>query len=346
MKTRAAILTELGKPLELVDLEIPALGPGQTLVEVAYSGICHTQILECRGYRGADSFLPHCLGHEGSGRVMEIGSGVTKVKPGDNVILSWIKGSGADIPGAIYNWNGKKVNAGGITTFSRHSIISENRLTLVPNGVSLKVAALMGCAVPTGLGCVINTLSAKPEQSIVVFGAGGIGLCSVAGAKICGCNPIIAVDIRKNKLETAMKMGAHTTIDASKEDPVKKLLDLKKDGYDLSVEATGNPSVMIQTLKILRSRGGAAVIVGNAHYGKILEIDPKYFNQGKRLMGTWGGDNLPERDFPRYLQLIMSGKLDLGPLVEEEYPLREIDHALNDLEFGRVIRPIINMDLE
>ncbi|HEX8096993.1 MAG TPA: alcohol dehydrogenase catalytic domain-containing protein, partial [Pyrinomonadaceae bacterium] len=129
MKTTAAILVKTGGPLELVELEIPALKPGQALVEVAWSGVCHTQVLECRGYRGEDKFLPHCLGHEGSGVVKEVGPGVGKIKPGDRVILSWIKGSGGDVPGTVYSWGGRKVNAGGITTFSRHSVISENRLT-------------------------------------------------------------------------------------------------------------------------------------------------------------------------------------------------------------------------
>src|SRR5438552_12174900 len=134
MKTTAAVLVELGRPLEVADLDVPALRPGQILVEVAFSGVCHTQILEARGHRGEDRFLPHCLGHEGSGTVRETGPGVSKVKPGERVILSWIKGSGADVPGTVYGWNGRKVNAGGITTFATLSVISENRLTPLPDG--------------------------------------------------------------------------------------------------------------------------------------------------------------------------------------------------------------------
>jgi S-(hydroxymethyl)glutathione dehydrogenase/alcohol dehydrogenase len=112
MKTMAAILVELGKPLELVDLEIPVLKPGQVLVEIVFSGVCHTQVMEARGLRGPDRFLPHCLGHEGSGIVRELGSNVTRVQPDDRVVLSWIKGSGGDVPGTQYQWNGKTVNAG------------------------------------------------------------------------------------------------------------------------------------------------------------------------------------------------------------------------------------------
>src|SRR5437763_12068688 len=111
MKTLAAVLIETGRPLELAELEIPTLKPGQVLVEVVYSGVCHTQVLECRGYRGEDKFLPHCLGHEGGGIVRAVGPGVTKVKPGDRAILSWIKGGGADVFGWSYDWSGRRVNA-------------------------------------------------------------------------------------------------------------------------------------------------------------------------------------------------------------------------------------------
>src|SRR5436305_2976507 len=191
MKTTAAVLVELGKPLELADLEVPALRPGQALVEVAYSGVCHTQVGEARGHRGEDKFLPHCLGHEGSGTVREVGPGVAKVKPGDRVILSWIKGSGADVPGTVYGWNGRPVNAGGITTFATYSVISENRLTPAPDGMSMRLAALVGCAVPTGAGVIFNTAQPRPGQSVVVFGAGGIGSCAVAAAALAGATPVI-----------------------------------------------------------------------------------------------------------------------------------------------------------
>src|SRR4051794_32144375 len=214
MKTTAAVLVEPGRPLELADLDIPALKPGQVLVEVAFCGVCHTQILEARGHRGRDPYLPHCLGHEGSGTVRECGPGVTKVKPGDRVILSWIKGSGADVPGTVYDWNGRAVNAGGITTFATHSVISENRLTVVPDGMDMRLAALVGCAVPTGAGVVFNTAQPRPGQSLVVFGVGGIGSCAVAAAALAGCVPVIAVDVNGDKLALAKQLGATHTVNA------------------------------------------------------------------------------------------------------------------------------------
>src|SRR3989344_8292528 len=249
MKTEAAILVEIGKKLVVSEIDIPGLKPGQVLVEVEFSGICHTQVLEVRGYRGEDKYLPHCLGHEGSGIVREIGHGVKKVKPGDKVILSWMKGTGADVSSTIYKWNGKNVNAGAITTFARQSIISENRLTAIPKNskITMQEAAMLGCAVPTGLGAIFNVAKPKKGQSIAIFGAGGIGLCAIAGAKIAGCAPIIAVDINEQKLELAKQMGATDIVNASKTDSVEEIKKICLN-LDFAVESSGMPKVMIQSL--------------------------------------------------------------------------------------------------
>lgn len=343
MKTTAAVLVELGRPLEVADLDVPALKPGQVLVEVAFSGVCHTQLLEVRGHRGEDRYLPHCLGHEGSGIVRDIGLGVAKVKPGDAVILSWIKGSGADVPGSAYGWNGRTVNAGAITTFATYSVISENRLTPLPAGTSMRHAALIGCAVPTGAGVVFNTAQARPGQSVVVFGIGGIGSCAIAAAALCGCHPIIAVDVNSDKLALAKQLGATDCFNAKKSDVVQQIAGVCSGGVDYAIEATGNPAVMRQTLACVRPQGGAAVIVGNAKHGQTLEIDPRELNQGKRLLGTWGGDNVPDRDYPRYARLIAAGKLNVEPLLGRSYGLHDVNVALDDLERGLCTRPMIEM---
>jgi S-(hydroxymethyl)glutathione dehydrogenase/alcohol dehydrogenase len=343
MKTPAAVLIQTGKPLEIADLSIPVLKPGQVLVELQFSGVCHTQIGEVRGHRGEDRFLPHCLGHEGVGVVREIGPGVSKVKPDDHVILSWIKGRGLDVPGTVYDWNGRSVNAGGITTFAKYSVISENRLTHVPSGLDPRLAALVGCAVPTGAGVVMNTAQARPGQSVVVFGAGGIGNCAIAAAAASGCVPIIAVDIHEDKLALARQLGATHVLHSRNTDAVEEICKLVPGGVDFAIEATGLPMVMKQALKVVRNQGGAAVIVGNARFGESLELDPREFNAGKRLLGTWGGDNDPDRDYPRYCKLLASGKLNLEPLLSKTYPLVEVNQALDDLEAGLAARPLIAM---
>lgn len=348
MKTMAAILVEIGKPLVLAELEIPELKQGQALVKIAFSGICHTQILECRGYRGEDKYLPHCLGHEGSGTVYDVGPGVTKVKVGDRVILSWIKGSGSDVTGTVYRWGEHNVNAGSITTFSRYSVISENRLTVIPEDIPMRDAAMLGCAVPTGVGAVLNTAKPKPGQSIAIFGAGGIGLCAIAGAVIAGCTPIIAVDILQNKLELAKQVGATNCIRASSDlmDAVKEINRICPGGVDFAIEAIGCPEVMLQALNSVHNQGGIAVVVGNARHGERIELDPRQLNMGKRLFGTWGGDNWPDRDYPRYCKLVSYGRLNLEPMMSRTYRLTEINRAIDDLECGKVTRPLIDMAME
>lgn len=346
MNTRAALLVETGHPLVVEEIEIPALKPGQVLVKIAFSGVCHTQLLETRGHRGEDRFLPHCLGHEGSGTVLEVGAGVTRVKPGQPVILSWIKGSGVDVPGTVYQWNGRAVNAGAITTFSEHAVISENRLTPLPADFPLEWAAMIGCAVPTGVGAVFNTVQARPGQSVAVFGAGGVGLCAVMAAVISGCTPVIAVDIVPQKLELAQRLGATHVVNAAEQDPLAALKQLVPGGLDIAIEASGRPAVMQQALASVRSQGGTAVVIGNAHFGERIELDPGQLNQGKRLLGTWGGDNVPDRDYPRYIKLISAGKLNVASLLSTVYRLDEINQALDDLEQGKVSRPLIAMARE
>lgn len=341
MRTRAAILMELGKPLELVDLEIPALLPGQVLVQLAFSGVCHTQVSEARGYRGPDRFLPHCLGHEGSGIVREIGSGVTRVKPGDRVVLSWIKGLGGDVPGTKYTWNGRTVNAGGITTFSDYSVISENRLTILDAALPFDAAALLGCAIPTGVGTVFNTAQVRPGQSVAVFGTGGIGAWAVAGALLSGASPVIAVDVLPDKLALARSLGATHTIQSGNEAVIEAIHKICPGGVDVAIEASGRPEVMQQAVESIRAQGGLAVIAGNARFGETWPLDPRQLNQGKRILGTWGGDNLPERDFPRYQRLIRDGRMNCTPFLHQRYALSEVNVALDDLAAGRAARPLI-----
>lgn len=346
MRTVAAVLVETGRPLVLAELDVPPLQPGQVLVEVTFSGVCRTQLLECRGHRGADQYLPHCLGHEGSGVVVDVGAQVDKVQPGDHVILSWIKGTGADVPGTSYPWNGRQVSAGGITTFARHAVISENRLTPIDADIPMRAAAMLGCAVPTGLGAVFNTAGPKPGDSLAVFGAGGIGLCAVAAAAIAGCDPVVAIDVRVSALEVARAMGATHTIHVGQYDTVDDgsdaLAEICPAGVDFAIEASGRPDVMQRAIASVRPRGGAAILIGNARHGQRIALDPREFNLGKRVLGTWGGDNEPDADFPWYAALVRRGVLNLDGMLERIYGLGEINEAIDDLEAGRVVRPLVD----
>lgn len=339
------VLVETGRPLELAELAIPALKPGQVLVEIACSGACGTQVMEARGLKGEDRWVPHCLGHEGTGTVLETGAAVTKVRPGDQVVLSWIRGSGIEAGGAVYDWDGRKVNAGGVTTFQRHAVVSENRLTLLPPGLAMELAVLLGCAAPTGMGSVVNVLRLLPGESVVVFGTGGIGLNACIAASLAGAVPVIGVDPNPQRRALAEAYGATHTIDPAAGDPVAAIRAILPQGADAAVEATGQPAVMEQALRAVRAQGGRAVVIGNARHGAALTLDPSLFNQGRSLLGTWGGDAVPDRDYARFARLLAAARFDLRGLLSPPYRLEQANQALDDLAEGRVGRPLIDMRL-
>ncbi|SME98787.1 S-(hydroxymethyl)glutathione dehydrogenase / alcohol dehydrogenase [Tistlia consotensis] len=340
--TRAAVLTGLNQPLEILELELPPLKPGQLLVEVAYSGVCHSQLNEARGRKGADPYIPHAMGHEGAGRVLAVGEGVTKVGVGDAVILTWIKGQGADVPSTVYGSALGPVNSGAIATFMERCITCENRVVPLPEGLPLREAALLGCAVPTGGGVVMNSGAVTGGKSVAVFGVGGIGSAAVAVAAALGAAPLIAVDVVPEKLETARRFGASHTIDARSEDVPARIREIAGgSGVDLAVEAAGVPKVMEQAFASVRTGGGLCVLAGNVTAGETIRLDPYDLIKGRRLVGTWGGETQPDRDLPLYARMAGEGKLDLTAMIGRVYGLDEINQALDDLESGRVLRPII-----
>jgi S-(hydroxymethyl)glutathione dehydrogenase / alcohol dehydrogenase len=345
MKTQAALLVQTGQPLVIAEIETPALKLGQVLVEIAYSGACGTQVMEWRGDKGEDKWLPHCLGHEGTGTVVEAGPGVSKVKAGDKVVLSWLKGSGIEAGGAVYAWDGRKVNAGGVTTFQRHAVVSENRLTLLPAGLPMDVAVLLGCAAPTGMGAVYNVLQLRAGDAIAVFGTGGIGLNAVMAAALTGGMPIIGVDPNPTRRALAKTYGATHVIDPAAGDPLAEIRKIVPAGVDVAVEASGVPAVMEQAVNATRQQGGRAVVIGNARHGAVLPLSPAVFNQGKSLLGTWGGDSVPDRDYGRYAKLLSADRFPVRDLLSKPYSLDEINQALTDLAGGLVGRPLIDMSL-
>jgi S-(hydroxymethyl)glutathione dehydrogenase/alcohol dehydrogenase len=178
---------------------------------------------------------------------------------------------------------------------------------------------------------------------MALFGVGGVGLCAANAAAMSGCHPIIAVDILTDKLSLAQALGATHIVDASKTNPVDEILSICPGGVDFTLEATGRSEVMVQALQCARNQGGKAVVIGNAPYGEQITFDPRELNNGKQLLGTWGGDSVPDRDYPRYAKLIQAGKLNIEPLISRSYPLHEINQALDDLEAGLVARPMIDM---
>ena len=344
MKTKAAVLYEPGKPLRIEELTIPTLKPGQVLVEVAFSGVCHSQLLEVRGKRGPDRFLPHTLGHEGSGTVLEVGAGVTKVKAGDRVVLSWIKGSGADVPSTIYQSAEGPINSGALSTFMRQTVTCENRVTPIPDAMPLREAALLGCAIPTGAGIILNTAKVRPGSSVAVFGAGGIGLSAILAADLVHATTIIAIDVFDHKLEHARRVSATHLINARQQDPLATVLEITGGrGVDYAIEAAGQRETMETAFKAVRDGGGLCVLAGNLPHGEHISLDPFDLIRGKRIVGTWGGETQPDRDIPLYADLYLNGKLKLDALITHEYWLEDINRAFADLEQGKVGRAVIDM---
>jgi S-(hydroxymethyl)glutathione dehydrogenase/alcohol dehydrogenase len=315
------------------------------LVEIAYSGACGTQVMEWRGDKGEDKWVPHCLGHEGTGTVLETGSAVTKMKAGDRVVLSWIKGSGIEAGGAVYAWGEKKVNAGGVTTFQRHAVVSENRLTLLPAELPMDLAVLLGCAAPTGMGAVYNVLKAQPGDAVAVFGTGGVGLHAVMAAALVGAMPVIAIDPNPTRRALAPLYGATHVIDPGAADVLTEIKKIIPQGVDIAVESSGVPAAMEMAVNATRQQGGRAVVIGNARHGSVLSLSPSVFNQGKSLMGTWGGDSVPDRDYGRYARLLGAGRFPVRNLLSKPYALEQADQALQDLASGKIGRPLIDMSL-
>ncbi len=376
MKTKtmlAAILVEQNKPLVIDKVHLPeSLSFGQILVKILYSGICGSQIGEIDGIKGEDKYLPHLLGHEGAGIVLETGAGVKSVSKGDHVVLHWREGIGICSETPVYKWEDKLLNAGWVTTFNEYAIVSENRITSIDKDFPLELAPLLGCAVTTGFGVINNDANVKIGESVVVIGAGGVGLSVVQGAALVSANPIIAVDIFDNKLELAKEFGATHIVNVNKlqykESRHKKSPDQQNSvqenadqensknrlesiilnivgetGADVVVESTGNVD-MIELAYRLSASKGKTILVGVPSKKNKASIYTLPLHFGKILTGSHGGDSLPHKDIERYIRLYQSGKLKLEELITARFKLSEINIAINKIRSGEIAgRCIISM---
>jgi S-(hydroxymethyl)glutathione dehydrogenase/alcohol dehydrogenase len=335
--TQAAILVEQNKPLVLAEIDLPdILLAGQVLVQIHYSGICGSQIGEINGVKGPDAYLPHLLGHEASGTVLAIGSGVRYVKVDDKVVLHWRKGPGIDAAPAVYQWNGRRVNAGCVTTFSSHAVVSENRLTSIPRDSELDVAALFGCAVTTGFGVVVNNAKLSVGESVVVYGAGGIGLSIVQAAAMVSAHPIVAVDLHDDKLALACSLGATVLINARNEDARAVILAaVGKAGPDVFIDNTGHPEAIQLGYEITKPEG-RVVLVGVPRKGQNISIYSLPLHFGKQLAGSHGGEARPETDIPRYHALYRAGRLPLRSLITDCFDFPDVNDALNRMRQGTI----------
>ena len=333
---KAAILVEQRKPLVIDEIRLPeTLDVGQVLVKIHYSGICGSQLGEIDGAKGEDKFLPHLLGHEASATVMEIGPGVKHVKPGDAVVLHWRKGLGIEGAPPIYRWRGAQLNAGWIATFNEYGIIAENRMTPIPAGSDLEVAALFGCAVTTGFGVVENNAKVRIGESVVVFGAGGVGLNIVQAAVLVGAYPVVAIDLFDNRLNMAKQMGATHLINSKSQDAwaeIEKITGSK--GVDVFIDNTGQPTVIELGYGVTKPQG-RVILVGVPHRGRNINIYSLPLHFGKGLLGSQGGESIPNTDIPRYLNLFIANRIRLRELITECLPLDDINAAIGNMRSGK-----------
>lgn len=341
---KAAILAQSRAPLVIDQILLPdALGVGQVLVQVLYSTICGAQLNEIAAAKGPDKFLPHLLGHEASARVIEIGLGVTNVKPGDTVVLHWRPSMGIQCQPPSYKWRGEKLNAGWVTTFSEYAVISENRMTVISPDYDLRNAPLLGCAVTTAAGVINNDAKVKIGESVVVFGVGGVGLNVVQFAQLAGAYPIIAVDLLDGKLDMARTRGATHCIKAGNagddmDAEIRKIVGAK--GPDKVIDTTGAKSV-IELAYNLTHADGTCVLVGVPSEKVTIYTLPIHFN--KVLTGSHGGDAVPQVDIPRLIRLNQAGRLSFDGIITHEFSLDDINAALDVVRSGGAGRVVLKI---
>jgi Zn-dependent alcohol dehydrogenase len=282
------------------------------------------------------------------------GRDVRHVKEGDHVITTWVDRDNSttnqplvahalnDRPQSVGSWRGKEVSHSA-ATWAEYAVAQERMVVALPQDVPTDVTAVIGCAVMTGAGAIVNTLSVRAGQSVAVFGAGGIGLCAIAAAAAVDAHPIIAVDVTEEKLGFAQRLGATHSINANEADPVQAIRDLTNGGVDYAIDAIGLPRTQVQILQATKMgfpgfhRGGTALLIGITPPGAQAILDTSLFIGSRSFTRTSGGDCRPDRDFPLFVRWYRQGKLKLDELVTRRFALEQINEAVDDLEHGRIL---------
>ena len=343
--TEAAILVESGKPLVISKIDLPEkLHENQILVELITSGVCGAQINEIDAVKGKDKFLPHLLGHEGYAQVLQIGQYVNKVSKGDYVVLHWRPSNGSQSNAPMYRWNGNNLNAGWVTTFNRHAVVSENRVTKVSDNYDRNHLPLLGCALTTALGVLKNEAKIKPEDRLLIFGLGGVGNAILQFAKMLGVKQITVVDIDEKKRDLALRGGADKfLVYKSKLETLSALERI----YGISARPTIaiETSGQVQSIEICyesTADNSRIILVGVPELGKNVSLYTLPLHLGKTLSGSKGGSSKPEEDIPDILNMHDKGFLNFKNFPTQTYPFVDINDALADLRKGVPFRPILN----
>jgi S-(hydroxymethyl)glutathione dehydrogenase/alcohol dehydrogenase len=356
---RAAVFTETGGALSIEDVQPSAPGPRDVVVQLGASGVCHSDLSLKNGYVG---IMPGTiLGHEGAGTVLEVGKEVTKVKAGDHIIAAFIPACGIcwfclhdqshlcdNELNVMMAMRGNRSDGSqymamtGLGTFAEQMTCSEQSIVKVDTSVPDEQLALIGCGVTTGVGAALNTAGVEPGSTVAVIGCGGVGQAVIQGARIAGASRIIAVDPVEMKRKMAEQFGATDLIDPADGDPVEQVRAATAGrGTDYAFEVIGLPETILQTWEIARA-GGAAVIVGMPRMDATVTFPAmSLFAGNKSLLGCMYGSAQVRRDFPRFVQLVETGRLDIGSMVSRHIALHEVNDAFRAMEAGEVIRSVI-----
>ena len=366
MKTKAAVAFGAGKPLEICDVDLEGPRAGEVLIEVKATGICHTDAFTLSG-DDPEGLFPAILGHEGAGVVVEVGAGVTSVRPGDHVIplytpecrqceyclhpktnlcqaIRTTQGQGRMPDGSSrFSLDGKPLlHYMGCSTFSNYTVLPEIALAKVRPDAPFDKICYIGCGVTTGIGAVVFRAQVEAGARVVVFGLGGIGLNVIQGARLVGARQIIGVDINTAKVPLARQFGMTDFIDASKEpDVVAAVLDLTQGGADYSFECIGNVKVMRQALECCHKGWGESYIIGVAGAGQEIATRPFQLVTGRSWHGVAFGGARGRTDVPRIVDWYMEGKISIDPLITHTLPLADINRGFDLMHAGESIRSVV-----
>ena len=354
-KVKGVVAKSKGDPVAIEMIEVPNPGPGEVLIDVKACGVCHTDLHYREG--AINDEFPFLLGHEAAGIVEEVGEGVSDLNPGDFVILNWRAVCGhcrSCRRGRPWNCfathnatqkmtlDSKELSpALGIGAFAEKTLVAAGQATKVNPAAKPEVAGLIGCGVMAGLGAAMNTGQVSRGDSVAVFGCGGVGLNILEGAKSLNANKIIAVDISDHKLEFAYKFGATHVVNAKNEDPVEKIREITDGGVDYSFDSFGSPMIMKQAVESLGRRGTAS-LVGLAHPKSDVDLNMvDLVRNEKKVVGSFYGYASPLVTMKKIVDMYLTGKINIEPLIRKKFMLSEINEAFEDIDKGEDGRGVI-----
>ena len=367
MKSRAAVAFAAGQPLQVVEIDVEPPRAGEVLVRIVATGVCHTDAFTLSG-DDPEGVFPSVLGHEGGGIVVEVGEGVTSVKPGDHVIplytaecrqCKFCKSGKTNLCQAVratqgkglmpdgtsrFSYNGQSLfHYMGTSTFSEYTVVPEISLAVIDPDAPLEKVCLLGCGVTTGIGAVLNTAKVTPGSTVAVFGLGGIGLAVVQGAVMAGAGRIIGVDTNPGKFDLARRMGATDCVNPKdSEQPIQDVIVAMTDGgVDFSFECIGSVDVMRAALECCHKGWGESVIIGVAGAGQEIRTRPFQLVTGRVWRGSAFGGVKGRTQLPGMVQQAMRGEIDLDPYITHELPLERINEAFDLMHAGKSIRTVI-----